>query len=66
LPNNIFSTKRKIKHCFSIADNSKRKKKKWTTEDNKLKTALIKFQNFITQLSNRRVSASTEKINMSL
>lgn len=34
-PNNTFNIKRKIKHCWSIAESYKKRKNKWTKENSK-------------------------------
>ncbi len=61
---NILNTRKKTKHFWNIADNSRKRKKKWTKEGKKSRTVLTKSLNFTTQLRNLKTSDSTEKMSM--
>lgn len=65
LQNSISNIKRKIKPYSSTADNYKKRRNKWTKEDNKSKIVLTKYLNFITLLNSHKLKGSIEKISMS-
>lgn len=60
----ILNTKRKTKPYCNTADNFKKEKNRWMKEDNKSKTALIKYPNFITVSKSLKLKDNIAKTNM--